>query len=296
MPSIALVLLNRPSLAAPAHVEGAPAHRLVDPDEPLVNVLDLGVTRGDGVFETISVGYGRVQALDAHIRRLAKSAAILEMPEPDPEAWRNAVLAAAEAIDPSDEAYVKTIMTRGIEGDDRPTGWAYAAPALGRATARSEGIRVVLLDRGYRHDVRQTSPWLLQGAKSLSYAVNRAVIREANRRNADDAVFVSSDGFLLEGSTSNLLLRFGNRLVTPGTNLGILAGTTQGDAFAFAERQGMEVAYELLPVAAIGEADAAWLLSSVRHAAPIRAVDGVDKPIDREFTDALNDYLLHRTE
>ncbi|THG30656.1 aminodeoxychorismate lyase [Naasia lichenicola] len=296
MPSTALVLLNRPSLAAPAHVDGAPAHRFVEPDEPLVNVLDLGVTRGDGVFETISVGYGSIQALDAHIARFAKSAGILEMPEPDADAWRDAVQAAAAAIDPVDEAYVKTIMTRGIEGDDRPTGWAYAAPALGRATARSEGIRVVLLDRGYRHDVRQTSPWLLQGAKSLSYAVNRAVIREAHRRDADDAVFVSSDGYLLEGSTSNILLRFGDRLVTPGTNLGILAGTTQGDVFDFAVTQGLEVAYELLPIAALHEADAAWLLSSVRHAAPIRAVDGTPKPIDRTFTDALNDFLLHRTK
>ena len=129
VPTTALVLLNRPSLAAPAHVEGAPAHRLVDPNEPLVNVLDLGVTRGDGVFETISVGFGSIQALDAHVSRLAKSAAILELPEPDADAWREAIIAAAASIDPVDEAYVKTIMTRGIEGDDRPTGWAYAAPA-----------------------------------------------------------------------------------------------------------------------------------------------------------------------
>ncbi len=147
MPSIALVLLNRPSLAAPAHLDGAPAHRFVEPDEPLVNVLDLGVTRGDGVFETISVGYGATQALDAHLARFARSAAILDLPEPDAEAWRDAVLAAAAAIDPVDEAYVKTILTRGIEGDGRPTGWAYAAPAPGRsdarALARAEGIRVV---------------------------------------------------------------------------------------------------------------------------------------------------------
>ncbi len=54
-----------------------------------------------------------------------------------------------------------------------------------------------MLDRGYRHDAERTSPWLLAGAKTLSYAVNRAMLREAARRGADDAIFVSSDGYVL---------------------------------------------------------------------------------------------------
>ena len=45
---------------------------------------------------------------------------------------------------------------------------------------------------------------------------------------------VSSDGYLLEGATSNLLLSRGDRLITPSTSLGILAGTTQAEAFRFA--------------------------------------------------------------
>ena len=296
MTTTALALLNQPSADAPPHREGAAPWELVDPDAPHVRILDLGVTRGDGVFETISVGAGRPQALVAHLKRLARSAASLELPTPDLEAWEGAVRAAADAIDPVPEAYVKTVLTRGVEGDGRPTGWAYAAPADDFRSARRDGIRVVMLDRGYRHDVAQTSPWLLQGAKSLSYAVNRAVIREAKRRNADDVVFVSSDGYLLEGSTSNLLLRVGNTLVTPGTHLGILPGTTQGDLFAFAAQRGLDTDYALLRAEDLHSADAAWLVSSVRHAAPIRQVDGVDRGIDSEFTTALNAYLVGRTE
>ncbi|BDI21701.1 aminotransferase class IV [Herbiconiux sp. L3-i23] len=296
MPTTALAILNRPSLAAPAHREGAPDFELVDVDAPQVRVLDLGVTRGDGVFETISVGDGHPQALAAHIRRFAKSAAALDMPEPDPVVWEAAVRAAADALDPAHETYVKTVMTRGLEGDGRPTGWAYASHAPDHMRARTEGIRVVRLDRGYRHDVAQTSPWLLAGSKTLSYAVNRAVLREAARRDADDVVFVSSDGYLLEGSTSSLLLRFGDRLVTPGLDLGILPGTTQGDLFAFAETQGLSTEYALLGADELLEADAAWLVSSVRHAAPIRSVDGIARPVDSDFSAAVNSYLISRTE
>src|SRR5206468_8857480 len=117
--------------------------------------------------------------------------------------------------------------------------------------------------------------WLLQGAKTLSYATNMAALREAKRRGVDDALFVSSDGYLLEGPTSNLVLKRGDRLITPSTSLGILAGTTQAAAFAFGRSRDLLTSYELLPREALDDADGLWLLSSVRNAAPIREIDGV---------------------
>ena len=43
---------------------------------------------------------------------------------------------------------------------------------------------------------------------------------------------------------------------------------------------------------ALTEADAAWLVSSVRLAAPVTAIDGTSIPVDHELTDDLNRYLL----
>ena len=293
MATHALAILNRPSPDAPAHAPGGPAFRFADAAEPQLSVLDLGATRGDGIFETISVGYGRPQALEHHLRRFAGSARTLALPAPDLDAWRSAILAVVAELDPVDEAYVKTVMTRGIEGDDKPTGWAYGAASPDYSRVRVEGVRVVLLDRGYRHDIETTAPWLLAGAKTLSYAVNRAVAREAARREADDVVFVSSDGILLEGPTSTLVLRRGNALLTPGTGLGILDGTTQANVFRYAEARGMQTGFELAGPEALRGADAAWLVSSVRLAAPIRAVDGAELAVDAEFTAGLNEYLKH---
>ena len=87
-----------------------------------------------------------------------------------------------------------------------------------------------------RHDVAETSPWLLAGAKSLSYAVNRAAQREAARRGAHDVIFVSSDGYALEGPTSNVILLADGVVRTPQTDQGILAGTTQAAVFAYEAR------------------------------------------------------------
>lgn len=294
MTETVLAILNQPSRDAAAHDPAADAFTWAKPLEEHLQVQDLGITRGDGVFETITVVDGRPQALEAHLDRFGRSAAMLDLPAPDPDAWRQAIEAVCARLDPVREAFAKTVLTRGVEGTDRPTGWVYAAPSVDSTAARTEGISVVVLDRGYRHDVERTSPWLLQGAKTLSYAVNMAALREAARRGADDALFVSSDGYVLEGTRANLILKVGDRLVTPRTDIGILAGTTQADVFRFAEQQGIETAYELVTLADLQAADALWLVSSVRQAVPIRAVNGDARAIDADLTDRINEFLLAR--
>lgn len=292
MPREILTVLTRPSRDVGAGQPDGPAFRFADPADPMLSALDLAATRGDGIFETISVAGGSPQALDHHLRRFARSAAMLDLPVPDEQAWRDAVHATAQAIDPVPEAFVKTVLTRGIEGTGIPTGWCYGAPSPDFTRERTAGISVVLLDRGVRHDVERTAPWLLAGAKTLSYAVNRAAVREAVRRGADDVVFVSSDGIVLEGPTSTLVYRRGDALLTPGVGLGILDGTTQASLFRWATQQGLTTGFELTTPDILRAADAAWLVSSVRYAAPIRAIDGVPMAVDAPFTIAANDWLL----
>lgn len=290
----ALAMLNQPSADAPPHQAGRPPVELVDPHTPHLSVLDLGATRGDGVFETISVASGIPQALEPHLTRFARSAAALDLPAPDLGEWRQAILAVADVLAQLPEASVKTVYTRGVEGDGRPTGWVYGTAAADFTRARTEGIRVVTLDRGYRHDVAVTSPWLLADAKTLSYAVNRAVLREAARRGADDVIFISSDGYILEGPSSSVLMRRGSTLVTPGTGLAILEGTTQASIFEFAAGRGMRTEFALSPAETLQQADALWLVSSTRLAAPVIELDGTSMPTDRQFTGSMNEFLSAR--
>jgi 4-amino-4-deoxychorismate lyase len=285
-----LAFLNAPTASRP-HLEGAPPWSIVDVLAPQLSALDLAATRGDGIFESISVGDGYPQALDAHLARFSRSAAALDLPAPDHQAWRGAIAAVIAALDPTPECWVKTVLTRGVEGDDRPTGWVYGAHSPDFRSAREDGIGVVLLDRGYRHDVATTSPWLLAGAKTLSYAVNRSVLREAARRDADDVIFVSSDGFVLEGPTSSVVLRIGDTLLTPSPELGILEGTAQASIFEWATGDGFECRTGVFGPATVREADAVWLVSSVRLAAPVRAIDGVATAMDAALTHRINAHL-----
>lgn len=265
-----------------------PEGRLADATVPQLSVLDQGVTRGDGIFESALYKNSVVRKLEAHLARLAVSADTCDLALPPADAWRAAVATAVAAYDeqsPSEEAVVKLVATRGAEGASAGTCWVMVSPgpALGRAQ-REKGLSVLLLDRGYDSTVAERAPWLLMGAKTLSYAVNMAALRHAHANGADDVIFISSDDIVLEGPTSTVLLaiREGEtkRLLTPTLETGILPGTTQGAIFAAAKEAGWELGYGPLAPIDLMDADAVWLVSSIRLLAPINSIDGT--PIARD--------------
>lgn len=285
-------LMIEPAASDDSRTDFASTFTSVDPSAPALSVGELSTQRGDGIFESIGVVGGHAQEVMPHLERLAHSARLSDLPAPHIEQWRQAVAVAAAQCPPNGEGVVKLILSRGVEHGPAPTAWATAAPAPDNSAVRERGVRVVTLDRGIDSGAPARAPWLLLGAKTLSYAVNMAAIREAKRRGADDAVFVSSDGVLLEGPTSSVILRRGDRFTTPAPGAGILHGTTQLSLFAYIETLGMPADYETIPATALEEADAAWLVSSVRLAVPITAVDGSPLPVDRELSADFTRYLL----
>jgi 4-amino-4-deoxychorismate lyase len=290
--TLRFALVIDPAAADDPGTDFAGSFRVIDPSAPALSVGELSTQRGDGIFESIGVVDGHAQETEAHLERLAHSARICDLAAPNLAQWRQAVAVAAAHAPREGEGVIKLILSRGVEHGPAPTAWVTVAPAADNTAAREQGIRVVTLDRGYGIATPAAAPWLLLGAKTLSYAVNMAALREARRRGADDAIFVTSDGFVLEAPTASLILRIQGRFLTPAPNGGILHGTTQLSLFSHLEEQGYETAYATLPVSALQEADAAWLVSSVRLAAPITAIDGVAVPVDAPLTASFNRYLL----
>lgn len=274
------VLVWVPGVAG-APQDGSAPFSLADAQQPRLQVTELGATRGDGVFETIGVFDGSPVNLGPHLRRLARSAQLVDLPEPDLDVLAAAVTTAIEAHAPVPELTVRVMMTRGVEGAGTPSAWVHARIAEDWSRPRA-GIRVVTLDRGLSTTVAATSPWLLAGAKTLSYAVNMAATREAQRRGADDVLFVSTDGYCLEGPTSTLLVQRGGTWTTTPTDAGVLPGTSVVSVFEVLRSQGATVQEELMTPQQVAEADAAWLLSSSRLAAPIAALDGTPLAVDVE--------------
>ena len=269
--------------AAAAPAEGGEPFHLADATVPQLSVTDLVATRGDGVFETIGAFDGKPVNVGPHLARLARSAAQIDLPEPDQAVLAQAVDAAIAAHAPVEELSVRVMLTRGIEGDDAPTCWIHARVSDDWSPYRA-GMRVAVLDRGLPTTVTETSPWLLPGAKTLSYAVNMAAVREAKRRGADDVLFLASDGYVLEGPTSTLMVRRGDGFLTTPVSAGVLPGTSVKTLFDHLHEDGFAVGEELMTMEDVTGSDGAWLLSSTRLAAPITHLDETALPVDPELT------------
>jgi 4-amino-4-deoxychorismate lyase len=247
----------------------------VPADEPVVTAFDTGLARGDGVFESVLVVGGRTPHLGDHLARLHRSAALLDLPDVADATWTALVAAATDGWPEDVEGACRLFLTRGLGEGHPPTALALLAAVPSETIAqRTAGIAVVALTLGVAADVRAVSPWLLGGAKTLSYAVNMAAQRHAHAVGADDVVFTSIEGRVLEGPTSTVVWAAGGVLHTPPLDTGILAGTTQARLFAAAEADGWPTAITPGTVADLHAADAVWLLSGIRGAAPVTSLDG----------------------
>ncbi|KQQ00828.1 MULTISPECIES: aminotransferase class IV [unclassified Rathayibacter] len=263
---------------------------LRDPAAGLVRVDEPGYLRGDGIFETLAVIHGRPHGLEEHLHRLRASAEAIGLRLPDDEAWTAAVSLALDQHDEGDDLSVRLVAAyRDAEGA-RCTVRVEPTPDSG--ALRASGVAVAVLERGWARGATDAAPWLLGGVKTTSGAVTRAALREARLRDADDVVWRTSDGWLLEGATSSLVLLLDGVLTTPVAGRGILDGTTVSRVLALGSDRGIDSARRELPVAALAGAEAAWLVSSTRRAVPIRAVDGVPLAIDRALTVAFEAGLL----
>ena len=267
----------------------------VPADTPILRADDLGVLRGDGVFETIHVRGGKPWLLDEHLARMARSAARLELDLPDRGAMAELAATAYQGWPGEVEGALRLVCTRGAEGGGPATVFATLSPIAPTVrAARRDGVVVATAALGVAATARAEAPWLLGGVKALSYAVNMASQRWAYARRLDDVLWVSSDGYALEAPTSTLVWLAGEALCTVPVETGVLPGTTVRWLFDHAAALGLDTAERMVRPAELVTAGGAWLASSVRGVVPIRELDGLALPAS-PHTPAIQQLLGHPT-
>ncbi|MFN2537577.1 MAG: aminotransferase class IV [Mycobacteriales bacterium] len=232
--------------------------REVPPETPILRADDLGVVRGEAVFETLRVVQGTPCFLDEHLERLGRSAARLDITLPS--GWADLAHAAAKGYP---DAGLRLTMTKG------GVGFAVCFDVPAETVRGRAGVTAVTLPLGMAAGFRSGAPWMLGGVKNTSYAVNMATLRHAHDIGADDAIWVSTDGYVLEAPTSTVVALVDGALVTPPAGTGILPGTT-----LLACQRLTEVKEAPLTVEQLGTAGEVALLSSVRGVAPVVQLDG----------------------
>jgi 4-amino-4-deoxychorismate lyase len=190
------------------------------------------------------------------------------------------------------EGVLRLTCSKGPAGGE-PVGFALASPIPAETIRGRAGVRAITLTLGVTAAVRAVSPWLLGGVKATSYAVNMASIRHAQAEGADDAIWVSTDGEVLEAPTSSVgWVKDGILVTPPAGDLAILPGTTLDVVLGLCEGP-----YEVRrgTVEELADADEVLLLSSVRGVAPVIELDGRHLgvgPVTEQLRSAFEAVLL----
>ena len=271
--------------ATPGHVwlDG----RVLPADGPHLSVFDRGFQLGDGIFETLRVRGAHATELPEHIARLRGSAAGLDIALPDDLEDVLAVgiadLLVANGLDgPGGDASVRITVSRGafrgrglLPPDENVAAtiaiqaWPVVAPPAGHL---ERGLRLVA------SAVRRDPANPLVTLKTTSRADYVYARLEARRAAADDALFLTTDGDLSEGTTANIfLVRAATdvvELATPSLDCAILPGTTRSWLLAWGARVGLVPVEGRLSQTDLASADEAFLSSSVAGILPVTSFDG----------------------
>ncbi|MGH9298281.1 MAG: aminotransferase class IV [Acidimicrobiales bacterium] len=264
---------------------------LVPEHQALVSIFDHGLVTGDGVFETVVIRGGRPFALDRHLERLGRSAAVLGLSCPSREELR---IASDQVLYAAHIEYGKLRLTvtggyGGLSSSRAATSPTVIVAAESLPPPSPEAIAVI-------------APWprsersAVAGAKTISYAENVVALADAHDRGASEALFLNLAGDLCEGTGSNVFVVLGGVLVTPPLRSGCLAGVTRGLVLECSSAREADVAGRRL-----FEISEAFLTSTTRGVQPVsvlggRSLEPCPGPLTKEAArcfDALVESGLH---
>jgi len=109
--------------------------------------------------------------------------------------------------------------------------------------------------------------------------VNSALAKsEANERGFDEAILLTHDGHVSEGSGENIFVVIGDKLVTPPSSDNILMGITRDTVIHLAEEElGIETIERTIDRSELYTAEEAFFTGTAAHVSPITEVD--ERPI-----------------
>ena len=257
--------------------------RLQAADEVHLSAFDRGFQLGDGVFETLRARGGRPAELAEHAERLRRSADGLSIPLPDDVEDRLTrgigELLAAEGLAGADgDASVRITVSRGVffgrgllPPEERPPATiviqAWPVPPT-PADHLERGLHLVA------SAVRRDPENPLSALKTTSRADYVYARLEARTAGADDALFLTVDGFVSEATSANVFLVRGDELATPALGCAILPGTTRSWILRWASSVGLTAVEGYLTTNELQRADEAFLSSSVAGILPVTRFDG----------------------
>ncbi|MBI1395509.1 MAG: D-amino acid aminotransferase [Betaproteobacteria bacterium] len=240
--------------------------------EARIPVLDRGFIFGDGVYEVIPVYRRQAFRLAGHLARLGRSLDAVRIARPHDDARWAELIRELVAHQEHDDQSLYLQVTRGVARRDH-TFPAGVTPTVFMMSGALTLPPADVLTRGIPAVTQTDNRWFRCDIKSTALLANVLLRQAASDAGAGEAVLLR-DGFLTEGSASNIFVVRGGTIRTPAKSHLTLPGITY-DVIADLARDNA-LPYEQCDVheTEVRAADEIWLASSTREILPVTALDG----------------------
>src|SRR5919109_1267033 len=253
----------------------------VDWADAKIHVGAHGLHYGTGVFEGIrcyeTPRGPAVFRLTDHLKRLDASARLLSMD-------------LGYTVDELREISLELIRVNGLpECYLRPIAF-YGYGELGVSAAGNPFDVVVMSwpwgtylgDEGLKNGIRvKVSSWKRVGPNTIPHAAKATgiylnsmlAVLEANRAGYEEAILLTDDGFVADGSGENVFAVKDGTIVTPPLSTSILPGITRATVIEIAQELGYTVEERNLIRTDLYLADELFMTGTAAEVTPIRSVD-----------------------
>src|SRR3989440_249635 len=280
---------------------------LVDWGDAKIHVGAHGLHYGSGVFEGIRAYEtpkgSAVFRLTDHLQRLHNSARLLYMELPYSVDELRAASFELIGVNGLPECYLRPIAfygygELGVSAAGNPVdvvimSWPWAA-YLGTESLKT-GIRAKI------SSWQRVGPNVIPHASKATgvYVNSMLAVTEANRAGYDEAILLTGDGFIADGSGENVFVVRDGTIVTPDLSTSILPGITRDTVIQIAQDLGYTVIEKNLIRSDLFIADEVFMTGTAAEVTPLRSIDDVEigaGPITLEIQEAYLDTARGRSE
>jgi branched-chain amino acid aminotransferase len=226
------------------------------------NALERGMLYGDGFFESMRWHNGKILLRQLHEERLRRSAELLQMNLQELADLQILEKKLSASIQEKN-LRIRIVVTR--------SGTGFYLPDANNTTVyvqlQSLNHYYQLNERGLRcinYKAQTKAAGKFSCIKSTSALLYVMASLEMKSSGADEAIIYNSEGRIAEGSSTNLFLCSGKKILTPSLEEGCVDGVFRKFLLHTASKNGYSVTEGKVTEEDLKSADELWFTSSIR--------------------------------
>jgi len=271
--------------------------RLIPRPKARLSPFNHGFLYGYGLFETMRAYQGHIFLLDRHLARLRRSAQSLVLTHSilnimkGKQSLETACMETLEA-NKLEDARLRLTVSAG-EGDMTPDPSTYSSTTVLITARKLVALPPEKYTSGFKaalSSLRRNSHSPLSRLKSTCYMENILAQMAARAAGCDEAILLNEQGYLAEGSITNIFVASNGELITPSLESGVLSGITREVILEIARASNIKTHERQVELKELIEAEEAFITNSILEIMPLTWFEG--KPIGTGKPGQLTKELL----